>query len=179
MEDESLQIRNKHVAMLIENHFDDEELRGALEVLRTAGATVEIVGPTAPTEYTGIEGMKVTSTLTARKVKAGDFDAIVIPGGWAPDRMRMQHLLVDLVRETAEQGKPVATICRGAQVLISAKVLKDRMVTCWPSIAIDVKNAGGLYVDRPVVVDGPLITSRKVDDVPEFTSAIIRALSQA
>ena len=123
--------------------------------------------------------MKVTSTLTARKVKAEDFDAIVIPGGWAPDRMRMQHLLVDLVRETAEQGKPVATICRGAQVLISAKVLKDRMVTCWPSIAIDVKNAGGLYVDRPVVVDGPLITSRKVDDVPEFTSAIIRALSQA
>ena len=179
MEDESLQIRNKHVAMLIENHIDDEELRGALEVLRTAGARGEIVGPTAPTEYTGIEGMKVTSTLTARKVKAEDFDAIVIPGGWAPDRMRMQHLLVDLVRETAEQGKPVATICRGAQVLISAKVLKDRMVTCWPSIAIDVKNAGGLYVDRPVVVDGPLITSRKVDDVPEFTSAIIRALSQA
>ena len=63
MEDESLQIRNKHVAMLIENHFDDEELRGALEVLRTAGATVEIVGPTAPTEYTGIEGMKVTGTM--------------------------------------------------------------------------------------------------------------------
>tara|TARA_B100001123_G_scaffold382233_1_gene453247 strand:- start:8105 stop:8638 length:534 start_codon:yes stop_codon:yes gene_type:complete len=177
MEDESLQIRNKTIAMLIENHFGDEELRRPLEGLRAAGATVEIVGPTAPTEYTGMEGMKVLSTLAARTAKADQFDAIVIPGGWAPDRIRMRHLLVDLVREAVAQGKPVATICRGAQVLISAKSVKDRMVTCWPSIAVDVKNAGGLYVDRPVVVDGPLITSRKVDDVPEFTNAIISALS--
>lgn len=177
MEEESLQIKNKRIAMLIENSFDDEELLGPLERLRVAGATVEIVGPTAPTEYTGIGGLKVTSTLSASKAKANEFDAIVIPGGWAPDRIRMRHLLVDLVREMYEQGKPVATICHGAQVLISAKALKNRMVTCWPSIAIDVKNAGGLYVDKPVVIDGPLITSRKAHDVPEFTAAIISALS--
>jgi protease I len=73
-------------------------------------------------------------------------------------------------------GKPVAAICHGPQVLISADVLRGRTLTCWPSIAIDVKNAGGLYVDRPVVEDGNLITSRKPDDVAQFTAALLRAL---
>ncbi len=90
--------------------------------------------------------------------------------------MRMRHAMVDLARDAMEAGKPVAAICHGPQVLISANALRGRTLTCWPSIAIDVKNAGGLYVDKPVVEDGNLITSRKPDDVPVFSEAIIRAL---
>jgi protease I len=107
-----------------------------------------------------------------------DFDALVIPGGYAPYKMRMRHAMVDLARDAMLTGKPVAAICHGPQVLISANVLRGRTLTCWPSIAIDVKNAGGLYVDKPVVEDGNLITSRKPDDVPVFSEAIIRALDR-
>ena len=99
-----------------------------------------------------------------------------MPGGYAPDKMRLRHAMVDLVRDAMEAGKPVAAICHAPSLLISANVLRGRTLTCWPSIAIDVKNAGGLYVDKPVVEDGNLITSRKPDDVPMFSDAIIRAL---
>jgi protease I len=85
--------------------------------------------------------------------------------------------MVDLIKEAAAQAKLVAAICHGPQMLISAKIVKDRIVTCWPSIAIDIKNAGGLYVDKPVAVDGNVITSRKLTDVTHFSEAIIRALS--
>ena len=115
--------------------------------------------------------------MAAGAAKVKDFDAVVIPGGHAPDKMRMRHAMVDLARDAMEAGKPVAAICHGAQVLISANTLRGRTLTCWPSIAIDVKNAGGLYVDKPVVEDGNLITSRKPDDVPMFSEAIIKALS--
>jgi len=90
----------------------------------------------------------------------------------------MRHAMVDLARDAKEAGKPVAAICHGPQLLISANALRGRTLTCWPAIAIDVKNAGGLYVDKPVVEDGNLITSRKPDDVPLFSEAIIRALSK-
>ena len=102
------------------------------------------------------------------------FDAIVIPGGYAPDKLRMRHAMLDLVRDAIAAGMPVAAIGHGPQVLISAAVVAGRTVTCWPSIAIDVKNAGGLYVDRPVVDDGGMITSRKADDVPSVYGAILR-----
>jgi protease I len=86
--------------------------------------------------------------------------------------------MVDLARDAMEAGKPVAAICHGPQLLISANALQGRTLTCWPSIAIDVKNAGGLYIDKPVVEDANLITSRKPDDVPAFNDAIIRALTR-
>jgi len=140
---------------------------------------VSIVGPVAGTEYRGKRGDgAVTADLAAGAARIKDFDAIVIPGGHAPDKMRMRHAMVDLVRDAMEAGKPVAAICHGPSVLISAGALRGRTLTCWPSIAIDVKNAGGLYVDKPVVEDGNLITSRKPDDVPVFSEAIIRALSR-
>jgi protease I len=106
-----------------------------------------------------------------------DFDALVIPGGHAPDKMRMRHAMVDLTRDAMDANKPVAAICHGPQLLISADALRGRTLTCWPSIAIDVKNAGGLYVDKPVVEDGNLITSRKPDDVRAFSEAIVRAVA--
>src|SRR5262249_20719827 len=163
------ELNGKRVAMFVEEGFEDRELTGPLEALRAAGATVTIVGPAAGAEFRGKRGQAVvTSDVAAGSVRAQDFDALVIPGGHAPDKMRMRHAMVDLARDAMEAGKPVAAICHGPQLLISANVLRGRTLTCWPSIAIDVKNAGGLYVDKPVVEDGNLITSRKPDDVPAF-----------
>jgi deglycase len=169
----------KRIAMLVENEFEDRELTGPLETLRAAGATVTLIGPTGGAEFRGKRGHAlVKSDLAAGSASMRDFDALVIPGGHAPDKMRMRHAMVDLARDAMDSGKPVAAICHGPQVLISANVLRGRTLTCWPSIAVDVKNAGGLYVDKPVVEDGNLITSRKPDDVPAFSEAIIRALSR-
>ena len=176
---ESTMLSGKRVAMLVEEGFEDRELMGPLDALRAAGATVTIVGPTAGTEFRGKRGQAlVSSEVAAGTVRMKDFDALVIPGGYAPDKMRMRHAMVDLARDAMEADKPVAAICHGPQLLISADALRGRTLTCWPSIAIDVKNAGGLYVDKPVVEDGNLITSRKPDDVPMFNEAIIRALSK-
>jgi protease I len=168
----------KRVALLVEDEFEDRELTGPLAALRHAGATVTIVGPVAGGEYRGKRGEAVvTAELAAGAAKIDNFDALVIPGGHAPGKMRMRHAMVDLARDAMASGKPVGAICHGAQLLISANALRGRTLTCWPSIAIDVKNAGGRYVDKPVVEDGNLITSRKPDDVPVFSDAIIRALS--
>jgi protease I len=164
--------------MLVEDEFEDVELTGPLEALRAAGAAVVVVGPAEGSTYRGKRGnAAVTADLAAGGARMRDFDALVIPGGYAPDRMRMRHAMVDLARDAMEAGKPVAAICHGPQLLISANAIRGRTLTCWPSIAIDVKNAGGLYVDKPVVEDGNLITSRKPDDVPMFSDAIIRALT--
>lgn len=164
------------VAILVEDLFEDSELTGPADRLREAGVTVTLVAPLADRDYTGKKGTVVRSELAAGSAKASDFDGVVVPGGYAPGKMRIRAAMVDLVREAVAAGKPVAAICHGPQMLISADVLRGRTVTCTPSIAVDVKNAGGLYVDRPVVTDGNLITSRKPDDVPQFTAALIGAL---
>jgi protease I len=172
-------LAGRRVAMLVEDEFEDRELTGPLEALRSAGATVSVVGSVNGAQYRGKRGeATVTADMAAGAAKMTDFDALVIPGGHAPDKMRMRHAMVDLARDMMEAGKPVAAICHGPQLLISANVLRGRTLTCWPSIAVDVKNAGGLYVDKPVVEDGNLITSRKPDDVPVFSDAIIRALTK-
>jgi protease I len=172
-------LSGKRVAMLVEDEFEDRELTGPRDALRDAGATVVLVGPTAGAAFKGKRGLAiVTSDLAAGSARIDDFDALVIPGGHAPEKMRMRHAMVDLAADAMHAGKTVAAICHGPQLLISAKALGGRTLTCWPSIAIDVKNAGGLYVDKPVVEDGNLITSRKPDDVTAFSEAIIRALAK-
>jgi protease I len=178
MQGESAPLAGRQVAVLVEEGFEERELLEPVEALRAAGATVVIVGPTSGGTFKGRRGeVTVTSDLAAGAARTRTFDAIVIPGGYAPDRMRMRHAMVDLVGDALAAGKVVAAICHGPQVLISADALRGRTLTCWPSIAIDVKNAGGLYFDKPVVEDGSLITSRKPDDVPLFCEAIIRTLS--
>jgi protease I len=171
-------LAGKRVAILVEQEFEDSELSGPRDALRAAGATVVLVGPMAGAQFRGKRGETVvTSDLAAGTVRMTDFDALVIPGGHAPDKMRMRHAMVDLAREAMDAAKPVAAICHGPQLLISADALRGRTLTCWPSIAVDVKNAGGLYVDKPVVEDGNLITSRKPDDVQVFSEAIVRAVA--
>jgi protease I len=169
-------VSGARVAILVEDLFEDTELSSPRDALTAAGARVVLVGPMAGKAYTGKDGAVVTADVAAGAIRVGDVDAVVIPGGYAPDRMRLRHAMVDLVRDCMTAGKPVAAICHGPSVLINANVLKGRTLTCWPSIAVDVKNAGGRYVDRPVVEDGNLITSRKVDDLQAFNDAIVRQL---
>lgn len=172
-------VRTGRVALLVEDDFDGREVLEPLQTLRAAGLAVTVVGPVAGTTYHGRKpGAEVTAELAAGKARIRDFDAIVIPGGYAPDRMRLRHAMVDLVRDAFEAGKPIAAIDRGPQLLISVKALRERTVTCWPSIAIDVKNAGAHYVDRPVVEDLNVITSRRPDDSPVFSEAVLRAVDR-
>jgi protease I len=166
----------KRVALLVEDEFEDADVEGTTDLLRSSGVDVVVVGPIAGRTYRGRRALELEAQLAAGKAHAADFDAVIIPGGHAPDRIRMRHAMLDLVRDMITAAKPVAAIDRGAQVLISVKAVGGRTITCWPSIAIDVKNAGGRYVDRPVVEDGCIITARKADDVPHFAAAILKAL---
>lgn len=165
------------VGLLVDDGFDERELSALSDALGAAGVEVVLVGAVDGRSYTGRHGAAtVVSRLAPRAAADRGLAALVIPGGYAADRMRLRHGLVDLVKGSVAEGRPVAAVGHGVQLLISADVLRGRTVTCWPSIAVDVKNAGGLYVDRPVADDRPLLTSRKIDDVPQLVDALLDAL---
>jgi protease I len=171
-------LQGRRIALLIDDGFERREVVDPLDHLKAAGADVVLVGASAGATYRDKTGATtLASDAAAGTVRMRDFDGLIIPGGHAPDRMRMRHAMVDLAADAMASGKLVAAICHGPQVLISADALRGRTLTCWPSIAVDVKNAGGLYVDRPVVRDGNLITSRKPDDLPAFEQAIVDVLT--
>jgi len=171
-------LKGRRVALLAENMYEDLELWYPLLRLREAGAEVSVVAPTAGATYKSKHGLEVKADLSSDTAKVGQFDAVVIPGGFAPDYMRRTESMVKFVRDASEQGRVVAAICHAGSMLVSAKVLKGKQVTCYKSIKDDVINAGGKYVDKAVVRDGDLITSRVPDDLPAFCSTIIGALSE-
>ena len=165
------------IAILVEQDFEDVELTEPLRAMKAAGARVMVVGSGSQRTYKGKQGTaEVRVDADADQVRADYFDAIIIPGGYAPDKMRLHKPMVDLVRKAHDLGRLVAAICHGPQLLISAEVVRGRKVTSWPSIAIDLKNAGALWVDEAVVRDGNLITSRQPADIPDFNAAIVQAL---
>ncbi|MGD9118192.1 MAG: type 1 glutamine amidotransferase domain-containing protein [Dehalococcoidia bacterium] len=167
----------KRIAILAEDDFEDSELIEPLRSMKNAGARVVIVGTGSRKSYRGKRGnASVSVDTTADKVKVEDFAAIIIPGGYAPDKMRRDPSMVELVKKAYELGKVIAAICHGPQLLISANVVRGRKATSWPSIAVDLENAGAEWVDAPVVQDGNLITARKPADLPRFNKAIIEAL---
>ena len=170
-------LEGKRIAILGEEGFEDSELTESLRAMKDAGARVVVVGSGSRESYGGKRGRATTKVdVTADKVNVEDFDAIIVPGGYAPDKMRLHQRMIDLVREAHDLGKGVAAICHGPQLLISADILRGRRVTSWPSVAVDLRNAGADWVDEPVVQDGNLITSRKPADLPRFNKAIIEAL---
>ena len=170
-------LNGKRIAILAEEGFENSELIEPMRALKDAGARVLIVGSGSQETYRGKRGgATVIVDATADKVKAEDFDAIIVPGGYAPNEMRLYQSMIDLVRKAHDSGKIIAAICHGPQLLISAEIVRGRRVTSWPSIAVDLRNAGADWVDAPVVQDGNLITSRKPADLPRFNKAIIEAL---
>ncbi len=166
----------KKVLLLIEDNFEDTEAMYPYYRLKEAGFEVEVVGPES-----GVYHSKHYYPLEAAK-GAGDIKGlddvvgVIIPGGQAPDRMRMNERLVNIVKEAVERGIVVAAICHGPQMLIEADVLRGRSATCYAAIKRDLINAGAKYEDKPVVVDGNLITSRHPADLPAFAKAVVERL---
>ena len=166
-----------HVAFVLAPDFEDSEFRVPYDRLREAGHEVTVVGVEAGAELKGKKGKETfTVETTPDTVGAGDFDALVIPGGYAPDKLRTDEGVVSLVSKVFADGKPVAAICHAGSLLIEADAVDGRTVTSWPSIKTDLENAGATWIDREVVEDGNLITSRKPDDLDAFCAAILERL---
>jgi protease I len=171
-----MSLKGKRIAVLAEDYYQELELWYPVLRLREAGAEVIVVGTGSADTYTSKHGYPVTVDAAVEEVQASDFDALVVPGGYAPDRLRRYPAINALAREMFLEGKVVASICHGAWVLISADILRGRTATCFSGIKDDVINAGATYVDQEVVQDGNLITSREPDDLPAFCRTIIAAL---
>jgi protease I len=170
----------KRIAVLLTDKFEDSEASSPIEALRAEGMEVVVVSPESGKTYAGKKGkFTVTSDLAIAAASAPEFDGLVIPGGSSPESLRIADGAVELVRQFVRGDKPIAAICHGPQLLISADALKGKTMTCVKTIAVDMKNAGAKYVDKSVVVDGNLVTSRTPEDLPDFNREMIALFSKA
>ena len=174
-----MKLEDTSVAVLVEDIYEDQELWYPVYRLREEGATVTLVGPEAEKTYTSKHGYPAVADRAAGDVSADEFDALIIPGGYAPDRMRRHGAMVQLVAEMVKADKTVAAICHGGWMLCSAGVLDGRSVTSFFAIKDDMVHAGADWTDEEVVRDGNLITSRTPDDLPAFLRAIIESLEKS
>jgi protease I len=166
------------VAVLVEDLYENLELWYPVLRLREEGAQVFVVGPKAGETYKSKEGYPAKADESAEEISADEIDAVIVPGGYAPDRMRRHEAMVKLVREAAQKGKIVAAICHGGWMLAEADVVRGRTVTSFFAIKTDLINAGANWVDKEVVRDGNIITSRVPSDLPAFMRTIIEALAE-
>jgi protease I len=169
-------LQGKRVAILVEDLYQDQEVWYPYYRLTEAGVETVFVGTGKP-EYKGKYGYPLSPHTSAERVSADQFDGLIVPGGYAPDILRRFPEVLRLVKEADRQGKVLGAICHAGWVLCSAGVLKGRTVTCFSAIKDDVVNAGATYVDREVVRDRNLITSRKPDDLPAFMRTFLEALA--
>jgi protease I len=146
--------------------------------LKEEGAEVTVVGSGSSRTYSSKLGYPVDVDKEAKEIEMAKYDAVLIPGGYAPDLMRRYPEMVRIVREAHEKGKVIAAICHGGWMLVSAGILKGKKATCFFAIKDDVINAGANYMDAEVVRDGKLITSRRPDDLPAFCREMIEALAE-
>ena len=176
-------ISDARVLIVATDGFEESELFGPREILLDSGAEVVLASPDLkPIQATVHDdpGKTIRPDITVDQATADDYDALLLPGGVRnPDQLRMNEKAVQLVRTFASQGKPVAAICHGPWLLVEADVLRGRTATSWPSIRTDLRNAGANVVDEAAVTDGNLVTSRKPDDVPAFTQALISLIERA
>jgi protease I len=164
------------VAFVLGDDFEDSEFKVPYDRIREAGHKVTVVG-TDTTEVKGKKGKeKFTPEATPKEVNADQFDAVVIPGGYSPDKLRTDDGIVSLVQKIYGADKPVAAICHAGSLLIEADAVNGKRMTSWPSIRTDLINAGAKWEDREVVEDGNVITSRKPDDLDAFCAAILQRL---
>jgi protease I len=175
-------LQGKRVAFLATDMVEQVELAEPWQAVKDEGAEVELIS-LEEGEIQGFNHYDKADTFkvdrTVEEAEAGDYDALVIPGGVGnPDTMRTDENAVQFVRDFFEQGKPVGVICHGPWMLVEAGVARGREVTSWPSLQTDIRNAGGNWVDEEVVVDQGLVTSRKPDDIPAFNKKIIEEFAE-
>ena len=172
-----MKLEGKRIAVLAEDHYEDLELWYPLLRMKEAGAEVTVVGMPGVESYSSKHGYPARVGAAAADLSAEDFDGVIIPGGYAPDRMRRHKAMLDLVRGIFRRGGVVAMICHAGWVPISAGIVEGKTVTSVSAIRDDLLNAGAEWVDQEVVVDGNLISSRGPNDLPAFCRAIIAALA--
>lgn len=168
----------RKVAILVEDLYQVLEVWYPLLRLREAGIEVVTIGTGTKDVYGSKEGYPVKADLSIKEAKVNDFDGVIIPGGWAPDILRRHEKIVQFVKRLYIDGRVVASICHGGWLLVSAGILKGHTATSFVAIKDDLIAAGAKYVDREVVVDGNLITSRKPEDLPSFVKEIIKLVNK-
>ncbi len=176
-------LNGKRVAVLATDGFEQAELVKPVEGLRAEGAKVEVVSPKSGS-IQGYNHHEVGDTSQVDRLlseaKSADYDALVLPGGVInPDALRLEPKAIAFVRDFVQAGKPIAAVCHGPWTLIDAGGVRGRRMTSWPSLKVDLTNAGANWVDEQVVVDGPLVTSRKPDDLPAFVAKTVDVLENA
>jgi protease I len=166
----------KKIAIMVDEMYQTLEAWFPYYRLREAGFNVDFVAAQAKKEYHSKEGYPCLSDIAAKDADAGDYDCMVVPGGFAPDFMRRSPDVIKFANNMVNAGKIIAAICHGGWLLCSTNIYKGKKATCFMAIKDDIKNAGAEYLDAECVVDGNLITSRRPDDLPAFCTAILRAL---
>jgi protease I len=174
-------LKDRKIAVLATDGFEQSELEEPKRLLEQAGATVTVIAPGDAKSITGWNkkdwGQKVDVDQSLDQAKADSFDALVLPGGvMNPDHLRQLPEAVHFVKAFGDAGKPIAAICHGPWTLINAELVKGHTLTSWPSLRKDLENAGAKWEDKEVVKDGQLITSRKPADIPAFVNAVIESL---
>lgn len=171
-----MRLQGKRIAMFIEDIYEDTEFWYPYYRMKEEGAEVTVIG-SGKESYTGKNGVPAKQDMPITQANPNDFDALIIPGGYAPDRMRRQPAMIDFIKKIDQQGKVIAAICHAGWMLVSADVLRDKQATSFFSIKDDIVNAGAVWLDEEVVTAGNLITSRNPDDLPAFCRTIIAAMS--
>ena len=171
-------LHGKRVLILVGDIYEDLELWYPKLRLIEAGAEVVVAGNEAGKQYSGKNGYPCTSDAAIVEMKAADFDGLVVPGGFMPDKLRRDGAVLQLVRDFAESGKLVAAICHGGWIPISAQVYQGVRVTGSPGIKDDLINAGAIWDEAAVVVDRHFVSSRKPDDLPDFCRGILQVLAE-
>jgi protease I len=174
--DSGLPLSGQRVLILVGDIYEDLELWYPKLRLEEAGASTVVAGPDAKQHYNGKHGYPCTSDAAIDQMSESDFDALVVPGGFMPDKLRRDRVVLDLVRAFDVARKPIAAICHGGWIPISAGVYKGVRVTGSPGIKDDLVNAGAIYEDAEVVVDRHHVSSRRPDDLPAFCRELIRLM---
>ena len=168
----------RKVLIMVDEGVEDVEFLYPYYRFQEEGYEVDVVGSKAKETYLGKHGVPIKTDLSPEEANVDEYDAVVIPGGRAPDRMRINKGLVKIVKEAYEKGKVIAAVCHGPQMLIEADILRGKKATCWKSVVTDLKNAGATFIDAPAVVDGKLVTSRSPADLPKFCQETIKLLKK-
>jgi protease I len=171
-----MDLTGKQIAIMVDKEYQEMEVWYPYYRFIEAGARVDFVAPEAGEVYPSKLGYPCQATATVSQVKARDYDAVVIPGGWCPDYMRRNEMMIRFVQDAADAEVVLAAICHGGWMLCCTDVLKGKKATSFMAIRHDMANAGAEWVDEEVVVDGKVITARKPDDLPAFCKAIGDAL---
>ncbi|MCA1053897.1 type 1 glutamine amidotransferase [Rossellomorea aquimaris] len=173
-----MKLEGKKVIQLVSGDFEDLELWYPVLRLREEGADVHIVGEEADKEYIGKYGVPIVSDYSFDQVDPSEYDAILVPGGWSPDKLRRYTEVIDMVRHMNDHTKPIGQICHAGWVLISAKILNGVNVTSTPGIKDDMENAGATWVNEAVVVDGHIVSSRRPPDLPDYMRAFVEVMAK-